>query len=115
MQSVKVVLHIDEIDKWPLLLANIRNLIKVVDIQSSEIVVLSNSKSVSIFDGHTEPNYSEAIAAVSASNIKVQVCENSLNGLNIEKSKLPSFVEIVPVGVLALIEKQTLGFAYIKP
>jgi len=115
MQSVKVVFHIDEIDKWPLLLANIRNLIKAVDIHSSEIVVLANSKAVSIFDGQTEPNHFEAIAAISASNVKVQVCENSLNGLNIEKSKLPSIVEVVPVGVLALIEKQTAGFAYIKP
>ena len=115
MQSVKVVLHIDETDKWPLLLANIRNLIKVVDVQSSEIIVLANSKAVSIFDGQTGPNHSEAIAAISSPNVKVQVCENSLNGLNIEKTKLPSVVEVVPVGVLALIEKQTAGFAYIKP
>jgi len=68
MQSVKVVFHIDEIDKWPLLLANIRNLIKVVDVQSSEIVVLANSKAVSIFDGQTEPNHSDAIATISATS-----------------------------------------------
>jgi intracellular sulfur oxidation DsrE/DsrF family protein len=115
MQSVKVVFHIDEIDKWPLLLANVCNLIKAVDVQSSEVVVLANSKAVSIFDGQTEPNHSEAIAAISIANVKVQVCENSLNGLNIEKSKLPGGIEVVPVGVLALIEKQTAGFAYIKP
>ena len=115
MQSVKVVFHIDEIDKWHLLLANVRNLINVVDVKASHIVVLANSKAVSVFDGLTQPNHVDAIAEISASGVEIQVCKNSLNGLNISQEQLPDVVTVVPVGVLVLIEKQAQGFAYIKP
>lgn len=125
MQSVKVVFHIDEIEKWMLLLANVRNLVKVVDVVASEIVVLVNSKAVSIFDGQTfdelsfdrkvQPNHADVIQELAEKGIEFTVCQNSLNGLDISVESLPEYLKVTPVGVLELIEKQSDGFAYIKP
>lgn len=115
MKSVKVVFHIDEVDKWPLLLANVRNLVKVVDVPSSQIVVLANAKAVTAFNGGGAPEHQQAIADLSASGVAILACQNSLNGLKISAAQLPGFVAVVPVGVLTLIEKQSQGFAYIKP
>jgi hypothetical protein len=42
-------------------------------------------------------------------------CNNLLIGVNIQRSELLPFVNVVPIGVKELIEKQLDGFAYIKP
>ena len=125
MQSVKVVFHIDEVEKWPLLLANVRNLVKVVDVAASRIVVLVNSKAVTIFDRKifdklsfdrkAQPNHADVIQELAEQGVEFTVCQNSLNGLSISVESLPEYVKVVPVGVLELIEKQSDGFAYIKP
>lgn len=115
MPSVKVIFHIDEYEKWSLVLANIRNLINVVDISTSEIEVLVNSKAVCVFDAITLPIQTEAITELANLGIQITVCQNSLNGLKIPAERLPECFKIVPVGVLELIEKQRIGFAYIKP
>ncbi len=125
MQLVKVVFHIDEVEKWSLLIANVRNLVKVVDIAASNIVVLVNSKAVIIFDQHTfnghpfdrklQPSHVDSIQELAEQGIEFFVCQNSLNGLSISVESLPEYVEVVPVGVLELINKQGDGFAYIKP
>ena len=47
--------------------------------------------------------------------VQFSACNNALNGLGIAKEQLPEYVQIVPSGVLHLIEKQHQGYAYIKP
>lgn len=115
MPIIKVVFHVDELDKWPILLSNVRNLIKIIDIPTSRIVVLANSKAVSVFDHSTHPDHIDVISELSASGVVFEFCQNSLNSLNITEDELPDFVTVIPVGVLALITKQADGFAYIKP
>jgi uncharacterized protein len=125
MQSVKVVFHIDEVEKWPLLLANVRNLVKVVDVAVSAIIVLVNSKAVIIFDQQTfnghpfdrkvQPNHMDIVKELALQGVEFAVCQNSLTGSSISIESLPEYLKVVPVGVLELIEKQTQGFAYIKP
>ena len=124
MQSVKVVFHIDEVEKWPLLLANARNLIKVVDVKASSIVVLVNSKAAIIFEEQNagvssldkeQANQGDLVKELADNVVEIKLCQNSLNGLGIAIDSLPVYVDVVPVGVLELIEKQADGFAYIKP
>ncbi|MCW4628313.1 MULTISPECIES: DsrE family protein [Marinomonas] len=115
MQSVNVVFHIDEVDKWSLLLANVRNLVKAVDPVSSNITVVSNSKAVLVFGDSASLNYADLIQELVANGVEFVVCQNSLNGAGITDDLLPEYVTVVPVGVLSLIEKQADGFAYIKP
>ncbi|NVK73095.1 MAG: DsrE family protein [Oceanospirillaceae bacterium] len=123
MQSVKVIFHIDEVEKWPLLLANVRNLVKVVDVSASCIAVLVNSKAVIIFDKQnsaSSPNvapasHSDLIQELVEQGVKFKLCQNSLKGFGIVAESLSDDLEVVPVGVLELIEKQADGFAYIKP
>ena len=62
MKPVRAVFHIDELDKWPLVLANIRNLVRAVDMTMAEIVVMANSKAVSVFDGSVGQEHHAAIA-----------------------------------------------------
>jgi uncharacterized protein len=87
----------------------------VVDVPSSDIEVLVNSKAVSVFDGITLPAHTETIAELAHLGVQFAVCRHSPNGLQIPVESLPSFIKVVPVGVLELIEKQNKGAAYVKP
>ena len=47
--------------------------------------------------------------------VSVKACQNSLDHFEIDKGEIISGVEVVPAGILSLIELQNAGFAYIKP
>jgi uncharacterized protein len=95
----KCVFHIDESEKWPLVLANVRNLTHAVDVLSSDIQILVNSKAVSVFNGITLPAHTETISESAHLGVQFSVCRNSLNGLQIQVESLPALIKVVPVGV----------------
>jgi len=44
--KIKIVFHIDEMEKWELLIANIKNLANGINIEDSEVEIVANSKAV---------------------------------------------------------------------
>ena len=47
--------------------------------------------------------------------VRFEACRNALDEKKIAPDSLPSFVKVVPAGVIALAQAQADGFAYIKP
>lgn len=113
--TVKVIFHIDESSKWGLLLKNVQNLIKGVDLKNAQIEVLANSEAVELYAGSASDDDKALMQELSKAGIRFVVCNNSLKGMGIAKEQLPPSVEVVPAGVVELIEKQRHGYAYIKP
>ena len=110
--KLKAIFHIDEMEKWDLLLGNVENLLKSLDNTDYEITILANSKAVLRYKIDNENSRLEEL-----SNRKVNIiaCNNALNSQKISKDMLPNYIIVVPVGVKELIEKQLEGYAYIKP
>ncbi|WP_234117607.1 DsrE family protein [Clostridium hydrogenum] len=116
MEEIKVIFHIDELNKWGLLLKNVENLIRAVDDKDLNIEVLANSEAVKAYALNNELNSKIIfIKELKNRNVKFVACNNALNSFNIKKENLINFVDIVPVGVLELINKQKCGYSYIKP
>ena len=112
--EIKAIFHIDEIDKWKLVIGNVNNLCDGIDMNHSHIEILANSSSVKMLVLR-ETIFKSELEALFNRNVKIVACNNSLKGLNISKSDLLNIVEIALIGVKELIEKQSDGFAYIKP
>lgn len=110
----RVIFHIDEFQKWNLLLNNIKNLLASYDDCSGvQIEVLANSEAVA---GYVQNSgLADSLKALSQKSITFATCNNALNGLNIPKEHIFPFVKVVPVGVRELIDKQQEGYAYLKP
>jgi intracellular sulfur oxidation DsrE/DsrF family protein len=108
---LKVLFHIDEMEKWTLLIGNIVNFIKDFDKDNYSITVVVNGESVS---GLTESIIVNKLKSF-PKNVTFEVCRNSLNHKHIEESILPDFVKVVKSGVveIALLEEE--GYHYIKP
>ncbi|MBO8181395.1 MAG: DsrE family protein [Archaeoglobus sp.] len=122
---MRVVFHID-LDSTPtfeLLLGNIRNLLKSVEniekvekVERIEIAVVANGYAVKLF---TKPNlekYAEEIETLVEKGVVFYVCNNALTNLvNVKPESISDLCEIIPAGVVKLIELQKKGYAYIKP
>lgn len=116
MTNYKVIFHIDENNKWKLLLNNVNNLLSAVIDDKIDIEVLANSEAVKYYDISKDLDTDISfIEELQKRGVKFVACNNALKANKVEKSKLIEFVEIVPAGVLELVEKQAEGYAYIKP
>lgn len=117
MEEVKVIFHIDELDKWKLLIKNVENLINTINYKKIKIEVLANSEAVKAYDMSSDLDNQITVymEKLENKNVRFTACNNALNGFNIKKKDLIEFVDVVPVGVLELVKKQNEGYAYIKP
>jgi len=55
-----------------------------------------------------------ALKQLAGDNLKIFVCENTMEKKNVKKEQLQPYSEVTPGGVLKLIELQREGAAYIK-
>ncbi|QEN06856.1 hypothetical protein EXM22_02175 [Oceanispirochaeta crateris] len=112
--QMKVVFHIDENDKWNLLLSNVKNLINELSDKTFEIEIVANSVAVKEYLIKNSL-FSKELKDLSEKGIHICACLNSLKGMQIEQDDIFEFITIVPAGVKELIDKQLCGYAYIKP
>lgn len=116
MNTYRTIFHIDEINKFKLLLANINNLIQSMDKEQITIEVLANSEAVKLFvlNDIKEDEYT-CVQNLINKGVIFSLCNNSLRSNKIDPSLLIQNVHIVPTGVKELMIKQHEGYAYIKP
>lgn len=104
---MKVVFHVDELAKWRETSSNVRNLLKAAS--DIEIVVLVNGIAI------TGYLLAENADFINTTGISFHACNNAMLANQVAPEDLPVSVQVVPAGVLDLVELQQKGFAYIKP
>lgn len=111
--SYKAVFHVDLFeDKYiNIAEANIGNYVKAAD----------NAKAVLLFNGpgaqfcRADHGATANLSKMLELGVRICVCNNALKANDIKPDELTSGVEIVPAGVVELIDLQNDGWAYIKP
>lgn len=113
----KVIFHIDELNKWNLVLKNTSNLLEAIGSENFNIEVLANAEAVKayVLEKENQLNTTNTMKTLSDRGIRFVACNNSLKAFNIKKEELIPFVHIVPTGVLEIVNKQMEGYSYIKP
>lgn len=111
MYKLKVIFHIDEMEKWDLVLKNAKNFYEGNN--NSDIKILANGDAVEAYlkESEFEAKFHMLIGA----DVEFLACENALNKCDIVGRDLLSYVKVVPVGVIELVNKQDEGYRYIKP
>lgn len=116
MSEYKVIFHIDEINKWKLLLGNVSNLLNGMDKENLHIEVLANSEAVKYYDTKEDlDTYINTMESLNKKGVRFVACNNALMAYEIKKDDIIHFIDIVPAGVVELVKKQSTGYAYIKP
>lgn len=117
--TMKVIFHIDEREKWDLTLANVTNILNQAEEVGHpiEVEILVNAPPVKDLQVGIEEAkvIQDAIADLQERGVVVAACENALRKHDIPEDLLIPDLKLVPAGVYELAEKQGEGFAYIRP
>ena len=105
---MNVVFHVDELAKLSEARHNIKNLIALEP--TAEIVLLVNGEAI---QGYLLPAQIKFIHDFP--NVTYHACHNAMKAHHIEVQDLVAKIEVVPAGVVDLIQLQQAGFAYVKP
>ena len=118
MERLKVLFHINKLERWDTTLGNIINLLKDMGEDAVDAVVLANGPSVNAYGND---NKLSVMKGLSERGVRFLACRNSLRKMCssgdscIKEDNLPSFIEVVPAGITAIIKIQSDGYAYVKP
>jgi intracellular sulfur oxidation DsrE/DsrF family protein len=113
----KVVFHVDSDQEERLLMAleNTKNLFKEIPPQQCSVQVVANGKAVILFRKDRAAMYAPEMETLHEKGVGFKACRNSMSKNSVEKSDLLGICDVVPAGILELINLQHEGFAYIKP
>ncbi len=109
---LKVIFHIDEMDKWKLVLGNAKNMLNAEP--DSGVAVLANSEAVRLYADRVHEQY-PVMLALAAEGVSFIACRNALKLEALDEDALPPEISVVPAGVAELAKKQHSGYAYIRP
>ena len=111
----KVIFQVSDADpgKWNLALNNARNVQQDLGEKNVEIEIVAYGPGIGMLkmDSTTGNRVSEAMAA----GVKVVACENTMHAQKLGKDDMLSGISYVGAGVVELMEKQQLGWSYIRP
>lgn len=115
--SYQAVFHVDldENKRLDLALANVANLLKAIPGQSYDLVILFNGPAVTLLKKEQSAAQEEAIVNLQKEKVVLKACNNALTKFQVAPEDLVAGVEIVPAGIVELIDLQKKGYAYIKP
>jgi uncharacterized protein len=107
----KVVLHAAEVQNWPYVLSNLRNLSQ--EWPRARLRVVVDGSAVTSVQGTN--NLTTELAELAAAGVELQVCPNALREHGIDPATIPTYAQTSLGGVVALVLAQHEGFAYVKP
>lgn len=126
--KLKLVVHINEPERWPIALGNITNFLNDVGDGNAEVIVVANGAGVK---GYAEPSKAEVqgeacVIGGPAANLSTMrdlsrrgvifaACSKALETQGIGPKEIPEFVKVIPAGMTEMVKRQMEGFAYIKP
>ncbi len=117
--TMKVIFHIDEREKWDLTLANVKNILNEAEVQDRpiEVEVLVNAAPVMDLQVGIEESkeIQDTIAELQERGVVIAACKNALSKHDVPEDLLMPDITLVQAGVFELAEKQGEGFAYIRP
>lgn len=110
-EDFKVVLHAGQEQNWPYVLSNLKNLTE--EWPNARIRVVVDGSAVYTLQGSSDQL--TELAAAAAAGVVVHVCPNALREHQIDPASIPSYALTDLGGVVALVQAQLEGFAYVKP
>lgn len=126
---LKLLVHVNEPERWLIALASITNFLNDVGDKHAAVIVVANGAGV---NGLVKGSFTaiaiqgEACSIGTGANIPEMeklaergvaflACKNALNARKILPEHLPAFVNVISSGMTEMVRLQAERFAYIKP
>ncbi len=119
VSKLKVLFHVNELERWPRVLVNVTNFIKDVGRENADIEVVANGAAVLAYAdgnaGEDKKKLHAEMAGLAEAGVAFVACRNALKMHSLDENALPPFVTVVPAAITEIVQKQAAGYAYIKP
>ncbi|MCF8128298.1 MAG: TerB family tellurite resistance protein [Deltaproteobacteria bacterium] len=116
-KMTKVVFHLDVDEEKRLVMAlnNMDNLLKVIPEADASVCLVANGSAVGLFEQKRGAVHGPRVTELAGKGVRFMLCNNSLTNLNLDSGAMLSGCEIIKAGIMELIQRQSDGYAYIKP
>ena len=117
-QKLKVVYHLDDLDKVNFVIGNIQNhLDGVGGPDQVTIALVVHGQALRAFhSASASPDLSKRVDQFSKAGLELTVCGNTMKSQNVTlKDLLPGFVAAERGGVVRIAELQSQGYLYLRP
>lgn len=113
---MNVVFHIDDLERWPMVLANVWNLTAFYEEHemSYTIEVVANAGAVMGY-ARAGSGFLEDMRNLADRGVAFVACNNTLKVNSMTAEDIFDFVSIVDAAVVELVGRQAEGYAYIRP
>ena len=110
-----VVIQVSEADpaKWEMALINARNVRKAYGDKPMNVEIVAYGPGLKMF--HADSAVSAGLEAARNSGVKLLACGNTMSMTHTSPEALNRAVEVVPAGIVEIMERQQDGYAYIRP
>ncbi len=129
MALYSVLFHVNEVDRCPVALGNLRNLLKNVGQENIIAEVVVNGPAVVFFSSAAQAQekfpsfWTDAFYQQLVQDMKdlhemgvcFTICSTALNMNGLNDDQVYSFVTLVPAGITEIVKKQSDGYSYVKP
>jgi intracellular sulfur oxidation DsrE/DsrF family protein len=112
MDGYRVIFHLGESAKAPLVFRNVSNLLDDLGI-SVAVEVVANGEGVKAF--LLTGQYTDLLREYAGQGVHFAVCSYSLRSLGFTRDDFPRAIGVVPSGVGEIVRRQAEGYAYIRP
>ena len=116
--KLKVVYHLNDLDKVSFVLGNIQNhLDGVGGPDHVTIALVVHGQALRAFhSASANPDHSRRVRQFAKAGIELAVCGNTMNSQNVTlRDLLPGFIAAERGGVVRIAELQSQGYLYLRP
>lgn len=110
-----VVIQVSRNDpaEWQMALINARNVRKAYGDQPMDVEIVAYGPGLKMF-GKDSP-LAAGLEEAAKSGVKLLVCGNTMRMTHTDRKDLSWMVQVVPSGIVEIMQKQGQGYAYVKP
>ena len=98
--------------RWNMILNNMQNLREGVAGEPVEIELVAYGPGITMLK--SDSSVKQRIAEALKSGVKVNACQNTMNGMKLTPADMLPEIGYVPSGVVEVMRKQQQGWAYIR-
>ena len=104
---MKAVFHVNDPQRWPAALSAAENLYQFGT--NVDVTFVANGEAVRL------PAQRDRLEQLTTRNAQVLLCAQAMQRQGMNRAELPDWVEVIPAGIIGLVEAQQKGYAYIRP
>ena len=110
-----VAIQVSEADpaKWEMALINARNVRKAYGDQPMEVEIVAYGPGLQML--RKDSSVAAGLENARVEGVKLLACKNTMQMTNTKREDLNWLVDVVPSGIVEIMQKQKEGYAYVRP